>query len=135
MKWPSTVCAKPRVMREFAGTSLRVADEVRVLGIVLPLLALVALVGAVVVAPDRRLAAGALLAIALLILEARTLAGVHGEDELTDEDMRGAVAGVLDAFLGDLVVWGLLLALLGLAHAARADWAPAPRAVRPRGSG
>lgn len=116
--------------REFAGTTLRVADEVRVLGVVLPVLALVAFVGAVAVAPDRRLAvlragvavgaAGALLAICLLVLEVRTLAGVHGQDELSDEDVRGAVAGVMDAFLGDLVVWALLLALLGLAIGAAA---------------
>jgi hypothetical protein len=116
--------------RAFAGTTLRIADEVRVLGIVLPLLALVAFAAAVAVAPDRRIAvlragvavgaAGALLAIALLILRARTVASVHGEDELTDEDVRGAVTGLLDAFVGDLVVWGLMLALLGLVIGAAA---------------
>jgi hypothetical protein len=110
--------------REFAGTTLRVADEVRLFGIVLPLAALVTLLAAIAIAPDRRIAvlrtgvavgaAGALLAISLLVLRARTLAGVHGEDELTDEDVRAAVGGVLGAFLGDLLVWALLLGLLGL---------------------
>jgi hypothetical protein len=119
---------KPQLLtlrrRDFAGTTLAVADDVRVLGVVLPLLALAVLAAAVVVSPDRRVgllrtgvavgATGALLAATLLILRARTLAGVIGEDEVTDEEVRDAVAGVLDAYLGDLVVWGLLLALLGL---------------------
>jgi hypothetical protein len=116
--------------RDFAGTTLRVADNVRVLGIVLPLLAIALLAGAVAMSPDRRIAvlragvavgaAGALLLVALLVLEARTLAGVYGEDELTDEEVRAAVSGLFDAFLGDLLDWALLLALLGVAVAAAA---------------
>ncbi len=116
--------------RQFAGASLRVADQVRVLGIVLPLLAIALLVGAVALAPDRRIAvlragvavgtAGALLLVGLLVLEARTLAGVYGEDELTDEEVRNAVGGLFDAFIGDLLTWALLLALLGIAVAAAA---------------
>jgi hypothetical protein len=115
---------------EATGTTLRVADNVRTFGIVLPLLALALLVGAVALAPDRRLAvlragvavgaAGAILLVALLVLEARTLAGVYGEDEVTDEEVRNAVAGLFDAFLGDLLTWALLLALLGIAVAAAA---------------
>jgi hypothetical protein len=115
---------------EATGTTLRVADNIRTLGIVLPLLALALLVGAVAVAPDRRIAvlragvvvgaAGAILLVALLVLEARTLAGVYGEDEVTDEEVRNAVGGLFDAFLGDLLTWALLLALLGIAVAAAA---------------
>ena len=116
--------------REFAGTTLRIADQVRVLGIVLPLLAVLLLAGAVALAPDRRIAvlragvavgaAGAILLVGLLVLEARTLAGVYGEDEVTDEEVRAAVSGLFDAFLGDLLTWALLLALLGVAVAAAA---------------
>jgi len=116
--------------REFAGRTLAVADKVRVLGVVLPLLALFVLVAAIAVAPDRRIAvlrsgiavgtSAALLAAALLILRARTLAGVVGEDELSDEDVQGAVAGLLDAFLGDLVAGAFLLALGGLVVGAAA---------------
>jgi hypothetical protein len=116
--------------REFAGKTLAVADHVRVLGIVLPALALLVFVAAIAIAPDRRVAvlrsgiavgtSAALLAAALLVLRARTLAGVIGEDELTDADVRDAVAGVLDAFLGGLVVGALLLALGGLIVAAAA---------------
>ena len=116
--------------REFAGATLAVADDIRILGIALPLLSLVMFAGAIAVAPDRRVgvlrsgvavgAVGALIAIALLILRARTLAGVKGEDEVTDEEVRDAVAGLLDAFIGDLFVWALLLALLGLTVGAAA---------------
>ena len=65
-------------------------------------------------------AAGTTLAIALLVLRERTLAGVVGEDELTDEEVRGAVAGILDAFVGGLFVWALVLALTGLVVAGAA---------------
>jgi hypothetical protein len=115
---------------DFAGQTLAVADRLRLLGWLLPALALLLLLGAVAVAPDRRVAvlragvgvaaAGALLSITLLVLRSRVLAGVTGEDELTDEDVRGAVDGLLDAYLGDLVTWGLLLALLGVVLAASA---------------
>jgi hypothetical protein len=116
--------------RKFAGATLSAADAVRPLGIVLPILALLTFVAAVAVAPDRRIGVlrvgvatgvvGAVLAGALLILRARVLAGVVGEDEVTDEEVRDAVAGLLDAYVGDLVVWALLLALLGLVVAAAA---------------
>jgi hypothetical protein len=125
---------KPQLLtirrREFAGATLSAADVVRPLGIVLPLLALVVFAAAIAVSPDRRVGvlhagvavgtAGALLAGALLVLRARVLAGVIGEDEVTDEEVRDAVAGVLDAYAGDLVGWAFLLALLGLVIAAAA---------------
>ena len=116
--------------REFAGTTLRSRTRCACSGIVLPLLAVLLLVGAVVGrarpphggAPrgrrgrrggradrDRR----------SLVLEARTLAGVYGEDEVTDEEVRDAVAGLFDAFLGDLFTWALLLALLGRGRGGR----------------
>jgi hypothetical protein len=110
--------------RDFAREALDVADGVRVLGIVLPLVALLTLAVAVAVAPDRRVAVlrsgiavgsvGVVLAIAMLIVRQRVLANVFGEDELTDEEVQGAVAGLLDAFLGDLFVWALALGLAGL---------------------
>jgi len=116
--------------REFAGATLGTADAVRPLGIVLPLLALLTFAAAIAVSPDRRVGvlrvgvatavAGAVLAGALLILRWRVLAGVIGEDEVTDEEVRDAVRGLLDAYVGDLIVWALLLALLGLVVAAAA---------------
>jgi hypothetical protein len=115
---------------EFAGQTLAAADKLRLLGWLLPVLSLVVFAGAVLLAPDRRVAvlragvglaaAGTLLAVSLLILRSRVLAGVTGGDEVTDEEVRDAVGGLLDAFLGDLVAWGLLLALLGVVIAGAA---------------
>jgi hypothetical protein len=115
---------------EFAGQTLAAADKLRLLGWLLPVLALAAFVGAVLLAPDRRVgvlrvgvgvaAVGTLLAIALLILRSRVLDGVVGDNEVTNEEVRDAVRGLLDAYLGDLVGWGLLLALLGVVTAGAA---------------
>jgi hypothetical protein len=116
--------------REFAGGSLQFADSIRVLGIVAPILALLVLVGSVVLAPDRRVgvlraavgvaASGIALAVVLLIARARFLAGVVGADEITDEELQAAVGGILDAFLGGLFVWALLLGVVGVAVAGAA---------------
>ena len=65
--------------------------------------ALLVLVGAVAVASDRRvggpagrrsawLRSGRVLVVAMLVLREVTLNGVYGDDELTDEEVRGAVA-------------------------------------------
>jgi hypothetical protein len=115
---------------DFAGTTLAFADRVRILGIVLPLTALLLFAAAIVLASDRRVAvlrcgvavgtSAALLAVVLVVLRARTLAGVVGEDELTDAEVQDAVGGLLDAFLGDLVSGALLLALGGLVIGAAA---------------
>jgi hypothetical protein len=115
---------------DFAGQTLALADKLRLLGWLLPALALVAFVGSVLVAPERRVAvlrigvgiaaAGTLLAVTLLILRSRVLTGVVGSDEVTDTEVRSAVRGLLDAYLGDLVGWGLLLALLGVVTAGAA---------------
>ena len=109
--------------REFATQTLQVADTVRVLGIVAPVIALILLALSILAAPDRRLGvlrasvavafAGVVLAVVLLLVRSRFLAGVVGKDEITDEQMQDAVAGILDAFAGGLFRWGLLLALVG----------------------
>ncbi|HEX2358579.1 MAG TPA: hypothetical protein VHH72_02050 [Solirubrobacterales bacterium] len=116
--------------RDFAQGTLDAADSIRVLGLVLPLLAVIALAGGVWVAPDRRVglmraaiavaAVGVLVAIALLVLRETTLNGVYGDDELTDEEVRGAVGGFLDAFFGGLFGWGLVMAFTGLVVAGAA---------------
>ena len=116
--------------RDFARVTLDVADGVRALGIVVPILALLALAASAVLAVDRRVgvlraalavaAAGTGLAASMLIVRERILAGVVGEDELTDEEVQDAVAGLLDALLADLFGWALALALIGLVVAGAA---------------
>jgi hypothetical protein len=114
--------------RSFATTTLRFADQIRFLGLILPALSLLAFALAVVVAPDRRAAitrsgiavgAGcALVIVALLILKAYIVANIYGEDELTDDDVRGAFRGIYDAYLGDLSTAALLLGTFALLVAA-----------------
>jgi hypothetical protein len=116
--------------REFATQTLALADDVRVLGLVLPALALVAFAAAIAIAPDHRVAAvragvatgasGLVVAIALVLVRARVLAEVQGTDELTDAEVAAAVGGVFDAYLGDLFTWGLAVALFGLVVAGAA---------------
>ena len=114
--------------REFATQTLRFADNVRLLGILLPLLAVALLVAGVAVAPDRRVAvtragiaigvAGAGLAVLLLITQGWVGANVEGEDELTDAEVKAAVLGIWNAFLGDLTLWSLGVGALALFVAA-----------------
>jgi hypothetical protein len=114
--------------RSFATQTLRAADQIRFLGILLPILAVVAFAGAIAVAPERRTAitragiavgAGcAALVIALLILKSAILANVHGTDELTDEDVRGAIGGIYDAYLADLETWAIVTGAIALLVAA-----------------
>ena len=97
---------------QFAGETLAIADQLRVFGLLLPIAAVLLFVAAIALSPDRRVAvlrvgvgvaaAGTLLAIALLILKARVLSGVVGEDEVTDQEVRDAASGLIDAYLGDL---------------------------------
>jgi hypothetical protein len=100
----------------------RISEEVRFLGIVLPLLAILCLVGSVAVAVDRRVAvlqvsAGLAMAATagfILLLIARGVV-VSG---FTDDTQHDAVGAVYDAFLGGLSRWSLGLGLLAIVAAA-----------------
>jgi hypothetical protein len=114
--------------RSFATDALRFADRVRTLAIVLPALAVLALIAAVAVASERRRAVtraavafgvgAAALGIALVVARAYVVHHVYGTDELTNEDVRAATAALWDAFLGDLLLWTLGLGALALVVAA-----------------
>jgi hypothetical protein len=116
--------------REFAQSTLAAADDIRFLGLLVPLLAILVLVGSVAVSTDRRAAVmhaaigvgaiGLLLVVVMLALREVTLNGIYGSDELTDEEVRDAVAGILDAFFGRLFSWSLLLAFVGVVVAGAA---------------
>jgi hypothetical protein len=103
--------------RSFAGQTLHVADRVRWLGIVLPLVAIAVLVAGIAIAPDRRRAitlagvvvgvCAAVLALALLVVRHYVVTHVYGSQELTDADVRGAVGGIWTAMFGDLMTWAL----------------------------
>src|SRR4051812_26853365 len=131
--------------RQWATTTLEVADNVRFLGIVLPIAALLLIAGAIAVAPDRRrgvarvgiaiTVVAAIGFIALLLLrDGIVIKGVGGDDT------RATRAGheLFDVFFGDLRSWCLWVGAAGLVLAAAATTLLQPvevasRAQRARG--
>jgi hypothetical protein len=128
-KLPDNVSAELATLDEAKLTTgtLRAADDVRLLGIVLPPLALVAFAGAIAVAPDRRASVtrsgiavgivGAAALIALTVLRTLVVDGLE-PDVLDEEELRAAGEAVWDGFLGDLSGWSLAVGAAGLVLAA-----------------
>jgi hypothetical protein len=114
--------------RDFAAGTIQAADDIRVLGIAFPLLALVAYGGAIAVAPDRRAAvtragvsvgiAGVVLLIALAVIRALVVDGIAGGGVLEEDEARDAAGTVWDGFLGDLRGWSIAIGATGLIVAA-----------------
>ncbi len=114
--------------RSFATETLRFADRVRVLGVILPLLAVLLVAAAILVAPRRRtavtrlgIAFGTAAVISAILLELLRLyvgSHVYGTQELTNADVRGAVGGLWSAYLGDLMTWILAVGALAWTVAA-----------------
>jgi hypothetical protein len=98
--------------RSFAAETLRFADHVRLLGIVLPALAIVLLTLSVLAAPNRRTAitrsavaigvTGVAFVIAFEVARHYVVSHTYGSNELTNADVRGAVGELWDVYLGDL---------------------------------
>jgi hypothetical protein len=128
--------------RPFAGDTLNAADRLRRWAAVTPILALLLLIGALVAAGDRGralarygLAVGVLATVAAIGLStARTLVvdSVDGTNEIPTDDVRAAIGGVWDAFLGDLASLLLIGAVVGFLLAAGIFSALDPGAVRRR---
>ena len=113
--------------RQWATKTLQAADKVRVLGIVLPIVALLLMAGAIAVAPNRRGAVtrvGVSVAVvaaigfaALLYLrDSIDLAGIGGGDASFTQAGRE----LFDVFFGDLSTWCLWVGAAGLVLAAAA---------------
>jgi hypothetical protein len=106
--------------RSFAGTTLRVADHVRVLGIVLPFVAIALFALAIAVARERRLAitrsaialgtSAIAVAILLELVRRYVMAHVVGGTGLTRSDVRGAAGEIWGAYFDDLGTWALAVA-------------------------
>ena len=118
--------------RSFATETLRFADTVRVLGLVLPPVAIALFVLAVAVAPDRRRAitrsgiavgvTGIVTAVAFELIRRYVKAHVYGTDELSNSEVRAAVGDLWGAYLNDFLTWTLLItALAWLVAAASAS--------------
>jgi hypothetical protein len=128
--------------RPFANDTLDAADRLRRWTIFVPALALVLLIGALVTARDRGralarygLAVGVTATVAAIALStARTvvIGTVDGTNEIPTDDVRAAVGGVWDAFLGDLAGLLLIGAVVGFLLAAGILSALDPGAVRHR---
>ena len=111
--------------RQFATGVLGTADDIRFLGIVLPLLALVLFIASIAVSSDRRRAVveagvavaivAALIVIALIIGRAIVLSNIE------DDDSRAAARAAWSSFFGDLRVLALGGGALGLVLAATAS--------------
>src|SRR5687768_2617905 len=126
---------------EFATETLQLADDVRFLGILLPLLALVAFAGGIALAPDRRAGVtrtglavgldGVFLLVALLAVKAYVLNHLEGEI-LTQDELRAAADGIWEGFLGDLESWALGVGVAGLILAAASSSLLEPTGVADR---
>jgi hypothetical protein len=126
--------------RPFADDTLRAADHVRTLSIVLPLAAIALLAGALTLAPDRGRAltgfglgvgiVATLAGIALATARTLVLRTLNGNETTTTSELRGAAGDVWDAFVGDLSTLLLIAAIVGFVVAAGVVSAIDPEAVR-----
>ena len=114
--------------RSFAVRTLRAADTIRVLGVLLLLLAVALLVLAVAIAPARRSAitrcalalavAGVAVFVDLALLRHAILVNLFGSAELSNVDVRSAASALRDVYVGGLSKWALGLAVAGVIVAA-----------------
>ncbi len=116
--------------REFADTTLRIADAVRVLGFILPVVAVLLFALGIYIDRRRRraLTTGALMVavtgiafwIALELFRRYVVSHLYASGELTNADIRGAAGEVWGAYLGDLVTWTIVVTGLALVVVAAA---------------
>jgi hypothetical protein len=114
--------------QSFAVRTLRYADKIRTLGVVLPLVALVLFALSIAVAVRRRpaitrcaiaLAVGAVAVfVDLALLRHSTLVNLFGSEELSNADVRSAAGALWDAYIGGLSNWALGVAAFGVVLAA-----------------
>jgi hypothetical protein len=105
--------------RSFAGASIRFAERVRLLGFLLPPVALALFALAILIAPARLSAltrsavalgtAGVVFAIALELARRYVVSHVYGTGELTNADVRSAIGALWDSYLGGLMTAALVL--------------------------
>jgi hypothetical protein len=129
-KVPRNVDAKLLELRRqsFAVRTLRVAQKVRLLALLLPLLALALLAIAVALAPNRRTAvkrfcialsvASAAAFFDLLLIRHSLLVNLFGSGELSNADVREAAGALWASYLADLSRWAGAIALAGAIVAA-----------------
>ena len=122
--------------RSFADTTLRLADHVRLLGIVLPVAALALFALIILTARDQRAAVarsatavaitGIAFMVAFELVRRYVVSHSYGANELTNADVRGAVGELWDVYLGDLMTWALAITVAAVLVAAAARSVLAP---------
>jgi hypothetical protein len=127
---PTDVDARLLELRRqsFATRTLRTAQRIRALGLVLPLVAIALLALSIAIAPRRRLAitrcavalavAGLAAFVDLKLMRHSLLVHLFGSEELSDVEVRAAAGALWDSYLGDLGGWALALAGAGVILAA-----------------
>jgi hypothetical protein len=108
----------------FEGDAVARTEDARTIGVVLPLAALALYLAALALCVPHRRAllwigittalVGALIAASVPLTRALVLDQVEATSVLSAEQVRAAAGEVYDAFVGDLLGWGLVLALLGV---------------------
>jgi hypothetical protein len=108
----------------FEGDAVARTEDARTIGVVLPLVALALYLAALALCVPHRRAllwigittalVGALIAASVPLTRALVLDQVEATSVLSAEQVRAAAGEVYDAFVGDLLGWGLVLALLGV---------------------
>lgn len=114
--------------QSFAVRTLRIAEKVRLLGVLLPLLGLLLLAGAIAVAPRKRQAvtrcavalavAGLAVFVDLILVRHSIVSNLFGAEELSNHEVRAAANDLWDSYLGTLSDWALGLAVLAAIVAA-----------------
>jgi hypothetical protein len=122
--------------RSFASTTLRLSDSVRLLGIVLPPVALALFALAILIAPDRRRAitrsavgigvTGVVFAIAFALFRRYVVSDMRGVNEVSNAEARAVVDELWGTYLGGLMTWTLVIAVLAWIVAASASSVLAP---------
>ena len=108
----------------FEGDAVARTEDARTLGVVLPLVAVALFLAALALAVPRRRAllwigittavVGAVVAASVPLTRALVLDQLGATSVLSAEQVRTAAGELYDAFVGDLLGWGLVLALLGV---------------------
>jgi hypothetical protein len=108
----------------FEGDAVARTEDARTIGVVLPLVALALYLAALALSRPHRRAllwigittaiVGALIAASVPLTRALVLDQIEATSVLSAEQLRAAAGEVYDAFVGDLLGWGLVLALLGV---------------------
>ncbi len=126
--------------RSFASVTLRLADTVRVLGIILPPLGVLLLALGILAAVDRRRAVtragivvgltGVAFVVVFEIGRRYLVDHVYGGYELSTADVRAAVGALWNVYLGDLLIWAVVIAVVAWLVAAASSSMLRPYSAR-----